>query len=82
MIPYQRLLKWSETHEGVEYDYVIARGAGKPINKDIHPFDDYWIEGYYKGKSGKNDVPGMRLPYSQQDVADEFKKQGKEWRWE
>lgn len=70
MIPYQRLLKWTESFGGMVYDYVIVRD------------NPYSIEGYSHGESGKNEAPSMRLPYSQQDVADEFKKQGKEWRWE
>lgn len=70
MIPYQRLLKWTESFGEMMYDYVIVRD------------NPYSIEGYNHGESGKNEAPLMRLPYSQQDVADEFKKQGKEWRWE
>lgn len=68
--PLQVLLKWKEDIKGIDYWYVIRRtstGIG------------YAIEGYYTEETGKSISPQFSFPVDQDYVAEEFKKQGKEW---
>jgi hypothetical protein len=70
--PLQVLSKWSETHDA-EYWYVIRRG---PTG------EGYAIEGYWSQETGLSKLPQFSFPVDQEFVAEEFAKQGKEWRAE
>lgn len=69
----QVLLKWPEIHDGNQYWYVMRRG---------HSGEGYAIEGYWDENTGKTIVPQFSFPVDQGFIAEEFKKQGKEWRME
>ena len=69
----QILLKWHEVHGEQEYWYVIRR------EDSVY---GYRIEGYWDENTGKSIIPSLSFPFTQQEVANEFKKQDREWRFE
>lgn len=63
----QCILKWNQTIGSKTYWYVIRK------SKD----NSFSIEGYLDEKTGRTAKPEFRLPFSENEVEEEFKKQGK-----
>lgn len=68
--PHQILLKEDMGEYGI---FLIRRGATG---------SGYFAEGHCAGRKINKDVPMFCFPIDQDFVAEEFKKQNKEWRWE
>ena len=68
-VPNQRLLKWEENG----YWYTIERGPNG---------EGYSILGFWDENTGKTFKPQFSFPFSQEEVAKEFEKQGKQWSYE